>query len=83
MVAAGQMWVDPEIVKMLAEGMPQREDRSLQHLLTTRERQVLQALYEGLTNKEIAGQLGVSESAIKATLHSYFRKRVCEHAASW
>jgi DNA-binding NarL/FixJ family response regulator len=74
MVAAGQMWVDPKIVKMLAEGMPQREDRSLQRLLTTRERQVLQALYEGLTNKEIAGQLGVSESAVKATLQQLFQK---------
>jgi DNA-binding NarL/FixJ family response regulator len=74
MVNSGQMWVDPKIVKMLAEGMPQREDRSLQNLLTTRERQVLQALYEGLTNKEIAGQLGVSESAVKATLQQLFQK---------
>ncbi len=35
MVASGQMWVDPKIVRMLAEGVPQREDRSLQSLLTT------------------------------------------------
>jgi DNA-binding NarL/FixJ family response regulator len=74
MVSSGQMWVDPKIVKMLAEGMPQREDRSLQNLLTTRERQVLQALFEGLTNKEIGGQLGVSESAVKATLQQLFQK---------
>ena len=74
MVAAGQMWVDPKIVRMLAEGVPQREDRSLQSLLTTRERQVLQALFEGLTNKEIAAQLGVSESAVKATLQQLFQK---------
>jgi DNA-binding NarL/FixJ family response regulator len=74
MVASGQMWVDPKILKMLAEGVPQREDRSLQSLLTTRERQVLQALFEGLTNKEIAAQLGVSESAVKATLQQLFQK---------
>ncbi len=74
MVASGQMWVDPKIVKMLAEGVPQREDRSLHSLLTTRERRVLQALFEGLTNKEIAGQLGVSESAVKATLQQLFQK---------
>jgi DNA-binding NarL/FixJ family response regulator len=74
MVASGQMWVDPKIVRMLAEGIPQREDRSLQSLLTTRERQVLQALFEGLTNKEIAAQLGVSESAVKATLQQLFQK---------
>jgi DNA-binding NarL/FixJ family response regulator len=74
MVASGQMWVDPKIVRMLAEGVPKREDRSLQSLLTTRERQVLQALFEGLTNKEIAAQLGVSESAVKATLQQLFQK---------
>lgn len=74
MVASGQMWVDPKIVKMLAEGVPQREERSLQSLLTMRERQVLQALFEGLTNKEIAAQLGVSESAVKATLQQLFQK---------
>lgn len=74
MVASGQMWVDPKIVKMLAEGIPQRDDRSLHSLLTTRERHVLQALFEGLTNKEIAGQLGVSESAVKATLQQLFQK---------
>ena len=74
MVANGQMWVDQKIVRMLAEGVPRLEDQSLQSLLTTRERQVLQALFEGLTNKEIAGQLGVSESAVKATLQQLFQK---------
>lgn len=74
MVSAGQMWVDPKIVRMLAEGMPQKEERSLQAMLTAREREVLQALFEGLTNKEIAAQLGVSESAIKATLQQLFQK---------
>jgi len=74
MVANGQMWVDPKIVRMLAEGVPRPEDQSLQSLLTNRERQVLQALFEGLTNKEIAGQLGVSESAVKATLQQLFQK---------
>lgn len=74
MVASGQMWVDPKVVKMLAEGVPQREERSLQSLLTAREQQVLRALFEGLTNKEIAAQLGVSESAIKATLQQLFQK---------
>ncbi len=42
--------------------------------LTNRERQVLRAVFEGLTNKQIAGQLRVSEGAIKATLQQLFRK---------
>jgi DNA-binding NarL/FixJ family response regulator len=73
-VASGQMWVDQKVVQMLAEGVPQREDSSLRNLLTAREQQVLQGLFEGLTNKEIAAQLGVSESAVKATLQQLFQK---------
>jgi DNA-binding NarL/FixJ family response regulator len=74
LVAGGQMWVDQKVVQMLAEGVPQREDSSLRNLLTLREQQVLQSLFEGLTNKEIAAQLGVSESAVKATLQQLFQK---------
>jgi DNA-binding NarL/FixJ family response regulator len=74
LVASGQMWVDQKVVQMLAEGVPQRDDNSLRHLLTTREHHVLQALFEGLTNKEIAAQLNVSESAVKSTLQQLFQK---------
>jgi DNA-binding NarL/FixJ family response regulator len=31
-------------------------------------------LFEGLTNKEIASQIGVSEGAVKATLQQLFQK---------
>lgn len=74
LVASGQTWVDQKVVQMLAEGVPQPEDSLLRNLLTAREQQVLQGLFEGLTNKEIAGQLGVSESAVKATLQQLFQK---------
>jgi len=74
LVASGQMWVDQKVVQVLAEGVPQPEDSSLRNLLTAREQQVLQGLFEGLTNKEIAAQLSVSESAVKATLQQLFQK---------
>ena len=35
---------------------------------------MLQGLFEGLTNKGIAAQPGVSESAVKATLQQLFQK---------
>jgi two-component system nitrate/nitrite response regulator NarL len=35
---------------------------------------VLQHVFEGLANKEIADQLQVSESAVKATLQQLFAK---------
>jgi DNA-binding NarL/FixJ family response regulator len=42
--------------------------------LTPREREVLRGIFEGLSNKQIATELGVSESAVKATLQNLFRK---------
>jgi DNA-binding NarL/FixJ family response regulator len=74
LVAAGEMWVDQKIVQMLAEGVPIRDERELRKILTEREQQVLQGIFEGLTNKEIAASLGASESAIKATLQQLFQK---------
>jgi DNA-binding NarL/FixJ family response regulator len=74
LVAQGQMWVDQKVLQMLAEGVPEREEHGLQKMLTEREQQVLQGLFEGMTNKEIAAQLGVSESGVKATLQQLFQK---------
>jgi DNA-binding NarL/FixJ family response regulator len=73
LVAAGEMWVDQRIIQALADGVPHQE-QSVRQLLTEREQEVLRGLFEGLTNKEIAAQLGVSESAIKATLQQLFQK---------
>jgi len=73
-VAAGEMWVDQKVIRLLADGVPQQDVQGLGSLLTEREQQVLRGLFEGLTNKEIAARLGVSESAIKATLQQLFQK---------
>ena len=35
---------------------------------------MLRGIFEGLTNKEIAGRLEVSEGAVKATLQQLFQK---------
>lgn len=74
MVAAGEMWVDNRVIRQLADGVAQPDQHSFRKLLTEREQQVLRGLFEGLTNKEIGAQLGVSESAIKATLQQLFQK---------
>jgi DNA-binding NarL/FixJ family response regulator len=42
--------------------------------LTPREQHVLRGVFDGLTNKEIAAEIGVTEGAIKATLQQLFRK---------
>ena len=42
--------------------------------LTNRDRTVLRLILQGLTNREIAGRLEVSESAVKACLRQLFGK---------
>jgi DNA-binding NarL/FixJ family response regulator len=74
LVASGEMWVDQRVIQMLADVIPQRQEAGFRKLLTEREQEVLRGLFEGLTNKEIAAQLKVSESAIKATLQQLFTK---------
>src|SRR5271157_3808437 len=74
LVAAGEMWVDQKVIRLLADEVPQQDGPRLGKLLTEREQQVLRGLFEGLTNKEIACELGVSESAVKATLQQLFQK---------
>jgi DNA-binding NarL/FixJ family response regulator len=73
-VAAGEAWVDLELLKLLAGPISERESRHLHSLLTKRERQVLEGVLDGLTNRAIAVQLGASEGAVKTILREIFRK---------
>ncbi|HTS31770.1 MAG TPA: response regulator transcription factor [Bryobacteraceae bacterium] len=74
LVAGGEMWVDQKVIQLMADGIRRQEEPPIRRLLTEREQQVLQGIFEGLTNKEIAAQLGVSEGAVKATLQQLFHK---------
>ena len=42
--------------------------------LTERERQVLKGVFEGLSNKEIAQRVGISEASVKSALQQLFLK---------
>jgi DNA-binding NarL/FixJ family response regulator len=52
----------------------ERANQRLRRHLTERQQRVLSGVCEGLSNKEIAAEEGVSESAVKATLQQLFRK---------
>ena len=70
-VMAGKVWFDQELLQGAIAGNtnPRPQPR-----FTQRERQVLSFVFEGLANKEIAEQIGVSESSVKATLQQLFSK---------
>ncbi len=74
MVVGGEAWVDEKVMRLMAAAVDENEDQSSAKVLTTREQQVLQGVFEGLTNKEIAAHLVVTESAVKATLQQLFQK---------
>ena len=74
LVAKGEMWVDQKVILQMADRSLQGDQQSLPRTLTEREGQVLQGVFEGLANKEIAAKIGVSESSVKATLQQLFDK---------
>ena len=52
--------------------MPKSRARS--HDLTTRERQIILVLSDGVTNKEIGRRLRLAEGTVKVHLHHIYRK---------
>ncbi len=74
-VASGEVWLDSKTLRALLAGS---HDRSAQAkpsaAITPRERSVLKGVFEGLTNKEIAQAINLSESSVKATLQQLFDK---------
>ena len=73
-VAGGGTWFNRNLIHTVIQQADQPESSRTEKPLTERERQVLQGVYEGLTNKEIAQRLSASESAIKSALQQLFTK---------
>jgi two-component system nitrate/nitrite response regulator NarP len=70
-VVAGEGWIDPEI----AERTRHAEARAASAPpLTRRERELIDLVRQGLRNRDIAAELGVTEGTVKVYLHSIFDK---------
>ncbi len=69
-VAQGLSVFEPDL---LAVAMPERA-RLLEESLTSREREVLRLLGEGLANKGIAARLGISENTVKFHVNAIMGK---------
>ena len=70
-VAAGLIIIDPAFSRLIT---PRRAARPESEGLTPREGEVLQLLAEGLSNKEIAGRLLVSEHTAKFHVNAILNK---------
>jgi two-component system nitrate/nitrite response regulator NarP len=75
-VEAGERWVDPEI----AERTRQAKERAASAPpLTRRERELIDLVRQGLRNRDIAAELGVTEGTVKVYLHAIFDKLKVEN----
>jgi DNA-binding NarL/FixJ family response regulator len=78
-VCGGQIWADGNqqrfIIEALAAGEPQPiKGANGTHLLTKREEELVQLVAEGLTNRDIARQLGLTEHTVRNYLFRIFNK---------
>jgi two-component system, NarL family, nitrate/nitrite response regulator NarL len=71
-VVAGKTWLDPKYATVDQDHPNAETNRRVK--FTERDRIVLRGVFDGMANKEIAEQLRVSESAIKASLQQLFSK---------
>jgi two-component system, NarL family, nitrate/nitrite response regulator NarL len=70
-VVAGNRWVDPEIVERTRQA---QERAASAPPLTRRERELIELVRQGLRNRDIAAELGVTEGTVKVYLHAIFDK---------
>lgn len=73
-VARGETWIDSNSLNSLVGSTSTRTKAQSIPTLNHREQSVLKGVFEGLTNKEIAVHLDISESYVKAVLQQLFAK---------
>jgi two-component system, NarL family, nitrate/nitrite response regulator NarL len=74
LVSDGGIWVDPKIIQLLADQSIHTPDLPSSGPLADRERNVLQGILEGLSNRKIGDHLGLSESAVKNIVQQLFTR---------
>ena len=72
-VQSGGTWIDPELATRVQE-LSETFGEARRPALAPRERQLIRFVRQGLRNKEIANELGVTEGTVKVYLHGIFEK---------
>ena len=77
---AGELWAERRVLTQTLEDLLERLNnlhgsiRDAREILTEREQEVVRWVIQGMTNKEIASQLGISEKTVKTHLSNIFSK---------
>ena len=72
-VRSGGRWIDPELEERAKE-LSEALGGTSRPALAPRERELIRYVRQGLRNREIAEQLGVTEGTVKVYLHGIFEK---------
>jgi two-component system nitrate/nitrite response regulator NarP len=75
-VTAGERWIDPEIEQRTRQAQARADSIPP---LTRRERELIELVRQGLRNRDIAAELGVTEGTVKVYLHTIFDKLQVEN----
>jgi DNA-binding NarL/FixJ family response regulator len=75
-VVAGRRWIDPEIADRTRRAQARADSTPP---LTRRERELIELVRQGLRNRDIAAELGVTEGTVKVYLHAIFDKLQVEN----
>ncbi|MDE2484896.1 MAG: response regulator transcription factor [candidate division NC10 bacterium] len=75
---AGELWAERKVLTQTLESLLQKGNQSpsqeTHETLTNREREIIKWVMEGMSNKEIAAQLGISDHTVKTHLRNIFGK---------
>ena len=67
-IAAGEGYIDPALMPAFLAGKDQTD------MLTTREREILQLLADGMSNADVAGRLFISQETVKSHVRHILAK---------
>ncbi len=73
-ISRGQIWIDNCKIKALVNFADNTKNPVIAGSLSNKERQIVVNISNGLTNKEIASQLFISEQTVKTHINSIFKK---------
>lgn len=74
MVQRGELWIDQSHLKTLLLRNGTINEKGGVHSLTTKDRQIVKLVSQGLKNKQVADRLRVSEHTVKAYINRIYKK---------